>query len=434
MSPGARKNLEILRALDIDIHYLSSEKDIVELLGSLVSFDLIVDAVYGTGFKGSLNNLSRMVFKLVNNSYLPVLSIDIPSGVDSDTGLMDKDAIKADYTFTLGLPKLGIVLEPAASEQVGELIVENISIPPALLEQAELKHNLLTPAEVRSLLPLRHPVSHKGDYGHVLLLGGSVNMRGAIALSGGAAIRSGAGMVTLAVPQALLSAFPNRQPELMFWGLDTDEQGFIAAHSLDKIRYWQQRVSVVAVGPGLGAYDEALKIVDEVMSWDKQRLLVIDADGLNALQGNTELLQQARSPLVITPHPGEMSRLTGLTIAEIQGNRIDVARQYAAEWNTIIVLKGHKTVVAEPDGQIYINTRGNSGMATAGSGDVLTGVIAGLAAQGSTPLEAALAGVFVHAVAGDLAAEQVGERSLTASDIITGLSPAFIGLEKSRKG
>ena len=417
LTQDSRINYEILLKMGARIFPLSSEKDLDLLMLSLMNADLIVDALYGIGFKGSLNQFDSRLVKMVNWCRAPVVAVDIPSGVEADTGRVNGEAIKASHTVTFALPKIGLVLEPG-KEYVGTLSVADISIPAVLLEDKTIKTNLISEAMLGALIKPRSANSHKGTYGHALLVGGSPGMVGAVMMSSQAALRTGAGLVTAAVPESLTAVVDSSLMEVMTAPLGQTGQSAIALEALPAIENLLGTVSVCAVGPGMSRYPEAGAIVRHILERSGVPL-VIDADGLNALENDVTVLKDRQVPIVLTPHPGEMARLTGKTIEEIQSHRLEIAQTFAEEWGVTLVLKGNKTIIANPSGEVYINISGNPGMATAGSGDVLTGIITGLIAQGLKPQDAAFAGVYLHGLAGDLAAQIKGEPGLIAGDLIS---------------
>lgn len=419
LTPDAAINYHILKKMNGNINPLLEKTDLDHLLTQLLWADLIVDAIYGIGFKGNLNPFETQVAKLVNLCQAPVLAIDIPSGVEADSGSIRGEAIRADYTVTFAAPKLGMIMEPGR-DYMGILSVADISIPQVLLADEKYNIHLLTKSMLKDYFKPRRRETHKGSYGHVLVMGGSTGMSGAPLMSSWAALRSGAGLVTTAVPECILAQIDAAVPEIMSRGLPFTKTGAIAAAALPAIEELLRSATVACIGPGMSLYDEGPAVVAAVLKKAPIPLLV-DADGLNALNGNTDILKERSYPTVITPHPGEMGRLLGLSVPEIQSNRLEISRQFAIEWGVTVVLKGNQTVVASPSGQLYINPVGNPGMATAGSGDVLSGIITGLMAQGMNTDQAAWIGVNLHGQAGDEAALQTGERALLATDIINAL-------------
>lgn len=419
LPPDAQTNYNILQRMGGQLYDLQEESDLDGLMLCLLNSDLIVDALYGNGFKGSLSGYEARIVEMVNWCKSPVVAVDIPSGVEADTGRVHGTAIKAAYTVCFALPKIGLVLEPG-KDYVGTLSIADISIPRALLVDRNLKTNLITEDTVRTFIKARPAESHKGTFGHALLIGGSVGLTGAVAMAAYAALRSGAGLVTAALPESLVPVIDGVLTEVMITPLPEAGEALIGLEALAVIDNLMGTVSVGAIGPGLTDHTEAAAVLRHIL----QRAgipLVIDADGLNALVGNTDIFKGRQVPIVLTPHPGEMSRLTGKSVTEIQANRLEVARHYACQWGVTLVLKGNKTVVADPFGNIYINITGNPGMATAGSGDVLCGLITGLIAQGLKATQAAIAGVYLHGLAGDRVAAQKGQRGLLAGDLIAAL-------------
>jgi NAD(P)H-hydrate epimerase len=430
MSSDAYINYSILEKMTDSLFPLSVDEDVDRLKIALLSADLIVDAIYGIGFRGSLNDFETRVAQMINWSQARVVAVDIPSGVEANTGMINGVAIRANHTVTLALPKIGLVLDPGR-EWVGNLTVADISIPQALLVDDKLKLNLIDEAMVKKFMELRIPESHKGTYGHALVIGGSRGMTGAVIMTAYGALRTGAGLVTAAVPESLVPILEASVMEVMSRPLPETSEASISLEALGALENLLGTVSVCAIGPGMSRYREANAIIRLVL--DKSIVpILIDADGLNALEGDTQVLKDRQVPIVITPHPREMARLTGLSVEEIQKNRLEIARHYASDWGITVVLKGNKTVVASPSGEVFINMNGNPGMATAGSGDVLSGIILGLMAQGLSPQSAAMAGVYIHGCTGDLAAEISGQRGLVAGDLLDNLPYILRELETSK--
>jgi len=431
LSPDASINYRILERMNGNFFPLRQETDLNRFMRALMMADMVVDAIYGIGFKGSLGPFESQLAKLVNQSKAMVLAVDIPSGLEADTGRVHAEAIKANYTVTFALPKLGLILG-SGQNYVGDLTVADISIPRALLRDDRVKQQVITEEMIKVHFKPRARESHKGSYGHALVIGGSRGMSGAPVMSSWAALRSGAGLVTLAVPETLLGALDTIVPEVMSRGLPATIEGAIAREARPVIENLLGTASVCAIGPGMSRYSDANVVVRSVL--EKAGISVlIDADGLNALQGDAGILKDRQVPVVITPHPGEMSRLTKLSVEEIQHERLETSRYYAREWGITIVLKGNNTVIDHPSGQVYVNVNGNPGMATAGSGDVLSGIITGLIAQGLKPPDAAVAGVYLHGRAGDFAALHTGQRAMVATDIIHSLAPILCELEAHTK-
>ncbi len=434
LSSDCNKQYQIAKDMGIKIEFRSSiEKG--DLHGAVV-----IDAIFGTGLSRPVNENLTDVFTFINNSESPVISVDIPSGISSDTGTILGGAIKADYTVTFGLPKRGHFLYPGA-EYTGRLFVEDIGFPARLLSSDKLNVELINKENISHLIPQRPACSHKGDYGHVLVVAGSSGKTGAALMTAKACLRSGAGLVTLAVPKSLMDVFQGRVTEEMTLPLTDDGNGMLSSKAVDEIlNYAFQKIDVIAIGPGSGVSKETEKIITELIIKSTVPI-VIDADAINSLagsmlsgQGLKNIFQKAKSPIILTPHSGEMTRLfkqksEGKELrAKMEKDRIDAAMSFSKENGVYLVLKGAPTIVAEPDGNVFINTTGNPGMATAGSGDVLTGIIAAMLGQKLSAVDASLFGVYIHGLAGDIAASRYGEHSLIASDIINFLPDAFLSL------
>ncbi len=376
-------------------------------LEQLGKADCFVDALLGTGATGAPTGTVAESVTFLNRQSRPVVAIDAPTGVDMDNGSVSEPAVRADLTITFGLPKPGLLSYPGA-ERAGRLVVASIGFPPVLLHSPELTIEYVTGADIRVKLPCRSPAAHKGTTGQVLIIGGSPGMTGAAAIAALAALRGGCGLATVALRSGL--PFPEKPPEVMAvnWdGLwDTD------------------RFDGIVIGPGLGLAGDGRAMLAGLIG-SAGPSLVVDADGLNLLGREPELFETASRPIILTPHPGEMSRLTGASVAAVQADRIGMAVRLAKERQVIVVLKGARTVTATPDGRSYINSSGNPGMATAGMGDALAGIIASLLAQGMPPEDAAVAGVYLHGLAGDLAARRFGPAGILAGDLVSGIPEAL---------
>ncbi len=376
---------------------------------------VVVDGLLGTGLKGELREPYDAAIKFINSLKLPVVAIDIPSGLDSDTGEVHGLCVRADVTVTMGLPKIGL-LKPAATDVVGRIEVADIGFVQEFVEEIRSDFELLTAADVSSLLPRRHRSAHKGEFGHLLVIAGTEGYTGAAVMTAHAAARTGAGLVTLLVPRAIYPIVAaGCPPEVMPRPIDDYEKvGPTFFSGFD----------AVAIGPGLGQRPEVQKFVWRLVT-STPVPMVVDADALNALAQGVTALKKVPAPLVLTPHPGEMGRLIGKSAKEVEANRWEMAREFAQEHGVVTVLKGAGTVIADRSGTLWINSTGNPGMAKGGMGDALTGIIGALLAQGVLPVDAARAGVFVHGMAGDIACDKYGERSMLASDLILSLGAAF---------
>ena len=397
-----------------------------QLHAEISSAGVIVDAMLGTGLNSEVTGLYREVIDLVNNSDSTVLAVDIPSGIHGSSGLILGNAVKASATVTFAFAKLGHILYPGA-EYCGRLVVAGIGIPDELMKHA-IGYDFMDFDSVRTLLRRRDRQSHKGDFGHCLIVAGSTGKTGAAALAANSAVRSGSGLVTLAVPEAINRIMEIKTTEAMTVPLPDAGKGFLNADALPVIETLINDKDAMALGPGLGRAPETVTLVKALVE-KVQTPLVIDADGLNALADDISVLQRKLSAgIVLTPHPGEMSRLTGITIPEVEADRIAVAQDFACKQGVYLILKGARTIIASPAGEVAINGSGNPGMATGGMGDVLTGIICSLLGQGYSCWDACRLGVFIHGHAGDMVASDKGEIGLNASDVQEKLPYAFNSL------
>ncbi|KPL18612.1 MAG: hypothetical protein AMJ92_07195 [candidate division Zixibacteria bacterium SM23_81] len=415
----ALENLNRLTAQGVQVRELA---DIDEISG-LEGAHLIVDALLGTGVSGSVKGVMAQVIHLINNSELPVLAVDIPSGVNGDTGEILSCSVRADRTATMALPKRGFFFSPGR-ELVGELTVVDIGVPSWAVEQEKLTVETLEGHEMASLIPSRAADAHKGSCGRVLVLAGSVGMTGAAALTSMAALRSGAGMAILGIPESLNSIMETKLTEVMTKPLPETETHALAVSSLEAIQELLSWADVLAIGPGLSTHPETVQMVRQLLP-QLSCPTVVDADGLNAIAQDTKLLESVKTPLVLTPHAGELARLSGIEIPVKTEQRIEAATTLSRRYGVVCVFKGAPTLIANEDGSVFINTTGNAGMATAGAGDVLTGMIVGFLAQGLSPLQAAKVGVYLHGLAGDVAREVQGEWGLVAGDLVDAIPEAL---------
>ncbi|HHX51127.1 MAG TPA: NAD(P)H-hydrate dehydratase [Clostridia bacterium] len=418
-------NYRILVKMQGRFHLLLEEKDVQKADISLMCTDLVVDAIYGTGFKGKATGTGARIIGAINGSSCPVIAVDVPSGLDADTGIAGGPAIQADATITFGYPKIGLCLETTSSS-VGELWVGDISLPQDLPKKA--KKHLITAQWCSAHLPARNLTAHKGTFGHVLAVGGSEGLTGAISLAAAAALRSGAGLVTAAVPKSLHPIMEMKTTEIMTKPLPETEAGSIGLEGLEAILSLGKKASCILLGPGMSEHPSTASLIRSLLPKLTQPL-VLDADALNIVSETPEMLASLQAPLVLTPHPGEMGRLLGISSREVQQNRVQVVREASRQWGAVVVLKGARTLIGDPRGELLVNMTGNPGMATGGSGDVLAGMIAGLMGQGLDPLVAAGIGVYAHGAAGDRAASVKGLMSLCAGDLLDYLPPVFLDLE-----
>jgi len=427
----ARVNFNMAVHLGLRIVEVSNKGTLRKIKPELASCNLIVDAIVGTGAKQKMKGLlAEAISLIVDSGAKPaVLCVDVPSGIDSDIGTPLGVCVKGTETVTFGLPKIGLLVHPG-TDFTGNLTVADIGLPEELLQRKQISVNLLEKKEIANLLPARPSDAHKGTMGHVLILAGSHGYTGAAILSSIGALRSGCGLVTLGTPRSLNAVFATKLTEVITKPLPETGITTLGLEAEDDIIDIVEQVDAVAIGPGLGKHPETGALIRKlIMTIDKP--MVIDADGLNNLEGDLPLLGKRQAPTVITPHPGEMSRLLGTLTSEIQANRIKFARDLAVKQNIVTILKGKGTVVAGSDSSVFLNPTGNSGMASAGMGDILTGIVSSLISQGLTPLDAAKTGVYLHGLAGNIAASVKGERALIATDLIDSLPQAFRELELS---
>ncbi|UCH81173.1 MAG: NAD(P)H-hydrate dehydratase [Nitrospiraceae bacterium] len=384
---------------------------------------LIVDALLGTGLSKSVKAPLSDVIKKVNRLSCPVVAVDIPSGISSDTGQVMGTAVKADVTVTFGLPKRGHLIYPGA-EYTGRLCIEDIGFPAILLASEKIRINLFRSDDAHALLPVRPKSSHKGTYGHALVVAGSRGKTGAALMTARACLKAGAGLVTIGTAETVVNSLQSRVTEEMILPLEDNGNGTVSYRAASSVlNFLDSKGNVLVIGPGLSAGDEIPNFVAELITRSRVPV-VIDADGLNAIANKIGVLKKSKAPVILTPHPGEMVRLEGPRTGDIQ-DRISRALMFASKYKVFMVLKGVPTVTATPDGMAYINSSGNPGMATAGAGDVLTGMIASFLAQGLTPQNASALGVYMHGYAGDIAADKKGQESLVASDIIKEIPGVF---------
>ncbi len=392
--------------------------------GAVFDADLVIDAILGAGFRPPVRGLYAEAIAALNAGSAPVVAADIPSGADADVMGEQVGAVaRADAVVTFTAPRPAHIFGMLTT---GPTVVAPIGSPDDAIVSS-LQLNVITPRELAPLIGPRSPAANKGSFGHVLVLGGSTGKAGAAAMAGMAALRAGAGLSTVATAKSVLATVAGFHPELMTEPLDETDAGSISIHALEQGRMdsLAERKTVLAVGPGISRHPETAEFVRGAIG--KYKLpIVLDADGLNAFEGRSAELKSRAGTLVITPHPGEMARLTGSTISAVQHDRLNVARSFASEHQLIVVLKGHRTLIAQPDGTVWVNTTGNPGMATGGTGDILTGMVAGLIAQYPDRIaEAVIAAVHLHGMAGDVARERMGEHSLVATDLLKALPEAF---------
>jgi ADP-dependent NAD(P)H-hydrate dehydratase / NAD(P)H-hydrate epimerase len=422
----AAANLRLLPALGIPLIELPDEGAFDRHAPRMREADVWVDAVFGIGLRQAVGGLFRKAIEFVNGTGHPVLSVDMPSGLDADTGLPLGACVRARVTVTFGFPKIGLMVYPGA-EFAGTVEVVDIGIPGPVADAVAPRQRLLTPDAVRRMLPARPADAHKGSTGHLLVVGGSPGKTGAAAMTATAALRVGAGLVTVATAAALNPVMETLVLEAMTAPLADGGTGRLGAAAREELAALGRGKSCLAVGPGLGMAPETGELVRGLVR-SGAAPLVIDADGLNHLAGHLDTLDGRPAPVVLTPHPGEMARLMGMEVTDVQRDRVGCARRLATGRGVHVVLKGARTVVAHPDGGVFLNPTGNPGMASGGMGDVLTGAIAGLICQGVAPAEAARAGVYLHGAAADHLAAHVGLRGYLAGEVMRELPPTMARL------
>jgi NAD(P)H-hydrate epimerase len=420
--------LGICRGMGLDLREIQPEEVIAGAVESAAASDVVVDALFGTGLGRPLEGRIADLISALNEVPRPRVAVDLPSGLSGDSPDVFGPVLEADLTVTFAAPKIPHVFLPAAA-LTGRVVIADLGIPPELLERAPGDLHLSTESDLAPLMTARAVDSHKGDYGHVLVVGGSEGKSGAVILAAKAAARCGAGLVTVACPATIVATVESCSIETMAIALPLRGPG-LGRDCLLALETASRGKDVLAVGPGLGLSGETPEIVRELVLRTKKPV-VLDADGLNAFAGRLEALGERRSETVLTPHPGELARLLGITVGEVLEDRAAAVRRGCDECRAVLVLKGHHSLVGDPLGGIYVNPTGNPGMATGGSGDVLTGIIAGLIGQGTGPFEAARLGVFLHGLAGDLAVERSGEAGLVAGDLLGRLPEAIERLVSS---
>jgi NAD(P)H-hydrate epimerase len=422
LKSDARINADIAFKMGIPIHEVT-DKNLNAQSHLIRHCHIIVDALFGTGLSKPAGGLYEKVIKKINTAKKYVFAVDIPSGIDSDSGHLIGPHIKANVTAALALLKRSHLLFPAA-DSMGEVQILDISIPHEAIEKQNIPVAWLEFDDIQSLIPQRSANTHKGEYGHTLVLAGSKGKGGAAGLTGLAALRTGAGLVTLAVPESCHQALEFNPLETMTVALPETKSGCVSTKAIDIILEGLKGKNALAIGPGLSTDKETVQLLEALLP-QVECPLVIDADGINALGKSGKLIDQIRAETVLTPHPKEMSHLSGWSVKDILNQRIERASKYAQEHDVTLLLKGARTVVAYADGTVLINPTGNPGMATAGSGDVLTGLIAGLISQGLSAPSATSVGAFIHGMAGDIYVEANHEAPLIASDLLDKIPEAI---------
>ncbi len=428
LTGDALANYEILKNIGVKVDLVWDRKSLALLEESMGETELIVDAIFGTGIKGDIRGIYADVINRVVEADAPVMSVDIPSGLNGDTGQIQGLSIKAYKTVTFGPPKIGLVA-PAGIDCVGELVIADISIPDLVVQRMKTNTYLTTARDVNGLFPKRKMNSHKNNYGHAFVVGGSTGFTGAISLTAQSTLRTGAGLVTVGVPETVHHIIELKLTEPMSIPLPDKGNGTLNYDALDLISRFSLKCNCMAIGPGMSNTNDTAKLMKDVIG-QLECPCIIDADGLNCIADDVEVLKQASAPLIVTPHPGEMSRLTDISASNIVNNAIEITREFAQEFGVIVVLKAARAIVASPSGDVYINTTGTPAMATGGTGDVLTGIILGLLAQNTDPVHSAIAGAYLCGLAGEIGQSIKGEYALIAGDIIDNIPWAINIMEE----
>jgi ADP-dependent NAD(P)H-hydrate dehydratase / NAD(P)H-hydrate epimerase len=403
--------------------FILQEHTIDDLRNELIFSDIIIDAILGTGVNGPvrepINNVISMVNGIAQEKF--VLSVDIPSGVSSDTGKVDGVAIKATKTITFVFPKKGFFLQEGP-QYVGEWKAVDISVPPKAVEVLDLNMpKLITETLVEKSIPIRPQHGHKGTFGHALVVGGSRPYVGAPTFTAKSVLKSGAGLVTLAIPESIYSMVAAQNPEALFLPLP-EEDGHLAHRAIELITQKLQYFRSIAIGPGMSRFTGGEQWLKSFFAKLTNQAIVVDADALYLLRNELDMVKQYRGNVIFTPHPGEMATLLNTTVKEVEGNRTEIAVAFARDYNVFLLLKGHRSIIASPDGEVYINPHGNDALGKGGSGDVLTGVITSLLAQGASPLNALVCASYLHARAGEEKAKTLSHFGVLPLDIMDGVS------------
>ncbi len=421
-------NLSILDKMSVKVREVPDARVWHEFLPELASFDLVLDALLGTGTQGAVKGYLEEVIRDVNNSPAVRVSVDLPSGLSADSNEVPGTCVQADATVTFACPKLPHIFLPA-EEKAGEVFVTDIGIPEEAVEAEGVRLNLVEAEELARYLPPRKVETHKGDYGHLMVVAGSKGKPGAARMVVEGAFRAGVGLVTVATPESVQPILAPQVMEMMTEPLPETREGTLSAKATARVQKLLDGKGVLTLGPGLSTAAETQSFIREVVAGTRIPL-ILDADGLNAFSQCPELLSGKDRPLILTPHPGEMGRLLGISSAEVQNDRITIVQKFSVDHFCFVVLKGYRTLIADPEGNVWANPTGNPGMATAGSGDVLTGILSGMVAQGIPTLHAILLAVYLHGLSADLCASRRGELPLMARDIIAYLPDAMAHLLK----
>jgi len=422
----AALNAGIAHRIGVKISETPTEKEWRVQKKTLKKATLVLDAIFGTGLTKPAGGIYAKVIEDINTSKAYTIAVDIPSGLSSESFQIIGPCVEADLTITLAAPKIAHVFPPA-EEIVGELVVADISVPAELFEDERLKLELVEEKQIIPYFQPRKSETHKGNYGHLFIMSGSLGKTGASVMAGKAALKMGAGLVTIGTPQSCLPIVARAMVELMTEPLPETPKKTFSAEALERSLELLKDKDALLLGPGISTHPSTAEFVKTLLPRIKVPA-VLDADALNILTGKPDLLKSLKKTAVVTPHPGEFARLLNLSTKEVVEKKLELGPKFAQEYGVFLVLKGYRTLICTPDGKTYINPTGNPGMATAGSGDVLSGMIASMIIQEKDPLFAILAAVFVHGLSGDIGAQRIGEKALTAGKLITYLPAAIKAL------
>ena len=416
ISGDALINLDIIRQMDLEILEVPSADKLTTLHQILYNCDFIIDGILGTGLNSPVRDFLGQIIEEINGLGKPIMAIDIPSGLNADSGQIMGVAINADLTVTFGFPKLGQLIFPGA-ELVGRLTRIDIGIPDTVSHRVSSRYHVVEPEDFIDLLNIEKQDIHKGNRGHLLILAGSTGKTGAAVLTALGGLRAGSGLVTLGVPKSLNHIFENKLTEAMTVPLPETEEGSISLEAEEEINRLMEGKTALAIGPGLSTNAETSAVVRHLIA-SSPLPMVVDADGLNALSGELNLLAGCKEKTILTPHPGEMARLAGLRNSDVQNDRIGTVAHFVEEHGCYLVLKGARTLIGEPNGVIHVNPTGNPVLSSGGAGDVLTGLIGGFLARAWPMAKAAVAGIYLHGLAADLLAEETGQVGILAGELL----------------
>lgn len=423
---SARVNLQILEKMAVKLYRIDNENSLHLFKATLNYTDIVIDAILGTGVNRPVSDTVAQVLGIINKRGCAKVAVDLPTGLNADTGEVWGSVLQADITVTLALPKRGL-LQNEGLEAAGEVLCVDIGIPQAVVDAEAVGCTLLDGEYLSHVLRPRERDSHKGCYGHLLTIGGSLGMSGGITLTNNGALRAGVGVLTCAVPEKIYLPVAVQAPEVMVHPLPDGGTGFLHEQGLEQLKALLAGKDAVVIGPGLGHEPGMTELLQEIVQ-SAPCPLVIDADGLNLLAGHLDILDKASQPIIVTPHPGEMARLTGMTTAQIQSSRLSVAQDFARAHSVWVVLKGAHTVIASPEGELWVNQVDSPALAMAGSGDVLSGILGALAAQGYALAEVCTAAVNLHGQAGVLLADTLGAVSTKSGDLMEAITKIIRGV------